>query len=534
MFRNSQLLRRSNQVKNPGEGEDTRPIAILADPYEAESGILVPLLNKFGFHVLEARDGASALELAQRYPAKLVVASVDMPRIEGSLLCQKVRDHNGTNTPFILISPKEALPDKFAGHETFASDYAQRPLNLEEFETRLQGVLRRHATGLDNRPVAPAPAPPPAPVAPQAPPGIATTSRPQWVTSQRSAPIPPPPPNERIIADVKDYNLAVPPIESADTELIDTLLTATYLAEHDVKREGAILYREAFIFISSAIRAAESGSKLALDAGFDIAKRMVHSLQSDKSLMMLSTDRTSPFSFRQHSVNVAIIGTRISQTLRLTPERQVRLCLAGMLHDLGSVKLPKKLISKHTGFTPAERVEMQRRPIYSSELVRGYPGFEWLPNIVLQIYERENGTGYPHGVRSKDICEESKILGVADVFEACIHRRPQRAAMTGYRALEVITSEFDSFGDRTTKAMIRSFSVYPFNELVVLNTGEIGKVIDINSENPLRPVVRIMFSVERFLLDPPRIVDLARNSQLWITAAITPDELPENEGESKR
>jgi len=250
----------------------------------------------------------------------------------------------------------------------------------------------------------------------------------------------------------------------------------------------------------------------------------------DKSLLMLATDRTTVFSFRQHSVNVAIIGTRIAQTLHLSEERQMRVCLAGMLHDLGSVKLPMKLISKLSGFTSGERKQIQKRPEYSAQLVTGYPGFEWLPEIVLQVYERENGTGYPRGLRGRDICEEARILGVADVFEACIHRRPQRPAMTGYRALEVLTSEVDSFGEKTTKAMIRSFSVYPFNEFVVLNTGEIGQVIDINSENPLRPIVSIIYTVEKEPLETPRVVDLARNSQLWITSAISPDDLPKDRG----
>ena len=529
MFRNSQLLRRSSQVKGSEGQPDSRPVAILADPYEAEAGILVPVLNKFGFRVFEARDGAVALELARQHTVSLVIASADMPHISGAQLCQKVREHNGFSTPFILVSPRDASPDKYAGHETFASDYVQRPLNLEEFESRLSAVLRAHRTGVeDAKPVAHTTVSPEiAGSQPQVQQSAAQPTARSFAsarqTTERSAPTPPPPPNERIIADVKELSLAVAPIE---TETIDTILTPTYLEEHDVRVEGAALYKEAFVFLSSAILAAERSEKIAMEAGFDICKRIVRSLLTDKSLMMLSTDRTSSFSFRQHSVNVAIIGSRIAQTLRLPEERQVRLCLAGMLHDLGSVKLPRKLISKHSGFTPAERVEMQRRPIYSAELTTGYPGFEWLPNIVLQVYERENGSGYPHGIRSKDICEEARVLGVSDVFEACIHRRPQRPAMTGYRALEVITAEFDSFGERTTKAMIRSFSVYPSNELVVLNTGETAKVIDINTENPLRPIVRIMYSVERVELPVPRVVDLARNSQLWITSAITPDELP--------
>jgi len=499
MFRNSQLLRRSNQISGIEPTPDSRPNAILADPYEAEAGILVPVLKKFGFRVFAARDGSAALELARQHVTSLVVASADMPYISGAQLCQKVRERHGPSTPFILISPHDALPDRLAVHETFAGDYAVRPLNLEEFESRLTAVLRAHRTGVDERRSDPRPAP------------------------QRLAPIPPPPPNERLIEDVKEVGLAVAPIE---TETIDTLLAPTYLAEHDVTREGAALYKEAFVFLNDAIHAAQRSERIAMGTGYEICQRLCASMASDKSLMMLATDRTSTFSFRQHSVNVAVLGSRIAQTLGLPQERQARLCLAGMLHDLGSVKLPKKLTSKHSGFSSDERKEMQRRPVYSAEFMAGYPGYEWLPGVVLQVYERENGSGYPYGIRSKDICEESRILGVADVFEACIHRRPQRAAMTGYRALEVITSEADSYGERTTKAMIRSFSVYPFNELVVLNTGEIGKVIDISAENPLRPTVRIMYSVERKELASPRVVDMAHNSQFWITSAITPDELP--------
>jgi hypothetical protein len=107
MFRNTQLLRRSSQIgANEGE-QDSRPVAILAHPYEAEAGILVPVLARFGFRVLEARDGAAALDLARRHVTSLVVASTDMPQISGA--------------PFILISS---------------------PLNLAEFESELNGVLQ--------------------------------------------------------------------------------------------------------------------------------------------------------------------------------------------------------------------------------------------------------------------------------------------------------------------------------------------------------------------------------------------------------
>jgi hypothetical protein len=64
MFRNNQLLQRSNQI-GTGDRQDVCPVAILADPYEAEAGILVPVLRKFGLNVLESRDESVALALVR-------------------------------------------------------------------------------------------------------------------------------------------------------------------------------------------------------------------------------------------------------------------------------------------------------------------------------------------------------------------------------------------------------------------------------------------------------------------------------------
>jgi HD-GYP domain-containing protein (c-di-GMP phosphodiesterase class II) len=165
--------------------------------------------------------------------------------------------------------------------------------------------------------------------------------------------------------------------------------------------------------------------------------------------------------------------------------------------------------------------------LYAAHLLSNVPGFEWLPPIVAQVYERENGGGYPRGLKGKEVLEEAKVLGLVDVFEACIHHRPQRRAMTGYQSLEILTAEVKTFLQRITKAMLRSLTVYPLNEYVELNTREIGKVIRINKENPLRPIVSVIFSSNGEPVDQPRVLNLAENSSLWVARAITLDELPQ-------
>jgi HD-GYP domain-containing protein (c-di-GMP phosphodiesterase class II)/CheY-like chemotaxis protein len=507
MFRNTQLLRRSKQVSGTGANEDLRPLAVLADPYEVEASMILPILEKHGFRVLEARDGSTALQFTLHNQVSLVVASLDMPQLSGTQLCQKVRETNGHVIPFVFISPQGAVPDKFAGFETFANDYAQRPLNLEEFELRLNAVLRA-------RQAAP-------PLAQEAPPPSRPPERVQPPSTIRIIPVRhSAAPSEM----VHDSSLEVAPVES---DTIDALLNSRHLEENSVRPQEAALYKEAFEFLKVCVGQLMKGESISILVAQDIANRMVKSVLEHKGLAMLATDRTPAYSFQQHSLNMAVIATRIGETMKLPEDRLARICLAGLVHDMGSVKLPQNLIGKYGGFTPLERVEMQRRPLYSEQLLTGYQGFDWLPRVVGQVYERENGKGYPRGLKGRDICQEAKILGVADTFEACTHRRAQRPAMTGYEAIEIMTSEVDNYSETTTKAMIRSFSVYPLNEFVVLNTGEIGRVIDINPDNPLRPIVRLLYSVQGEELMSARTIDLAQNSQLWITSAITPDELPQ-------
>ena len=123
-----------------------------------------------------------------------------------------------------------------------------------------------------------------------------------------------------------------------------------------------------------------------------------------------------------------------------------------------------------------------------------YPKDDWLIETVEQVYERTNGSGFPVGLEGEQIREEAQILGIVDVFEACIHDRPYRKALTGYQLLEELTrGDTKTFSDHIIKALVRSFSLYPYNEYVRLNTDELGQVVDINPQKLSRPVIKILY-----------------------------------------
>jgi len=541
MFRNSQLLRRSRESVREEQTDSERAVAVLADPNQTEAGMLRAVLEKHDFRVIEASEADAAVDLATRHAARLVVASMDMPKVDGYQLFQRLRQQQGLEgIPFILITPQGAFPDKLIGHETFASDYVQRPVNLAEFENRLNAVMRARAA--ERRPEAATVSETIPRASPRPQKGSAEPS-PAWSeidtmlaefragTPETPDSVPPSSATQKVeIATPAAVAASDAAAERVEAELLGTdfdaeALNREYLAQHEIREETAKLYKEACDFLLTSIVRAERGDGIDIESGHEIAKRTVELLNTEIGLILLATDRTTQFSLVQHSVNVAILGTRIARELDFPDNRLVRLCLAGILHDIGSVKLPKKFLVKLGVFTPAERAEIQRRPTYSAMLLADIRDFEWLPQIVSQVYERENGRGYPRGLKGKDITEEAKVLGLADVFEACIHHRPHRRAMTGYQALEVLTAEVDTFQERIIKAMLRSLSLYPLNEYVELSTGEIAKVIGMSRDNPLRPIVRVMYSNQGERVDQPRILNLARNSSLWIARALTADEL---------
>ncbi|MBI2821466.1 MAG: HD domain-containing protein [Acidobacteria bacterium] len=287
------------------------------------------------------------------------------------------------------------------------------------------------------------------------------------------------------------------------------------------------LYEEATTFTLASIRRATEAKPVDAARGVDIVRRMIHLLGTDNGLLLLATDRLCEFSLTQSSVNVAIIACHIARTLGLPEERILRVGLAGLLHDVGVVKLPKNLVHRSMTLTDAERTTLEQTPLYSAQILSNLPrAFEWLPTLVSAVHQGESGETLSQGMRQRRLSEEGHILRISVVFEACIHKRPNREAMTGYRTLEELLNRSRTFPDRITKGMIQAFSIYPFNEFVVLNTGEIGQVIDVNRENPMRPTVKLLYTVEGEPFYELKIVNLAQNSSIHVQRAITWRELP--------
>jgi HD-GYP domain-containing protein (c-di-GMP phosphodiesterase class II) len=140
-----------------------------------------------------------------------------------------------------------------------------------------------------------------------------------------------------------------------------------------------------------------------------------------------------------HQNRVASLSYGIAYNIFLkSHESAEALYLAGLIHDIGKVAVPIEILSKPTDITDLEMNIIQTHSQVGYDILKNID-FPWpIAQTVLQHHERLNGSGYPKGLRGKDIMMEARILGVADVVEAICYPRSYRSALTIEQAMEEI------------------------------------------------------------------------------------------------
>jgi len=283
------------------------------------------------------------------------------------------------------------------------------------------------------------------------------------------------------------------------------------------------LAQEGQAFVLESICRVGEGQLPDIEEGERLVKLMIDSIGDKSDLLLLATDRRQEFTVSNHCVNVAILGLRIAQELKCNLQEQITVGLAALLHE----------VVVEDGQVTADKLQ---RPVCSARILnRLGPKYVGLVETVAQVFERENGSGFPLGLIGTDIREEAKILGAVDAFEAFVNHRPDCKASTGYQFFYQLTTDTaKSFPDHIVKAFLESFSIYPYNEYVILSTGEMGKVVEINQKLSSRPVVKVLFNSESRLLEEPVEIDLAQHSPISILRAITHDRLPSQDSRTGR
>jgi HD-GYP domain-containing protein (c-di-GMP phosphodiesterase class II) len=229
----------------------------------------------------------------------------------------------------------------------------------------------------------------------------------------------------------------------------------------------------------------------------------------------------------RHPLNVTIYALKLASALDYPLIKLQELALAGMLYDIGLTAVPEAVLSKSGPLSEYERSLIKRHPINSFETLQGLgPNWQWLADVALQHHEREDGTGYPHGLKGDQIHEYAKIIRICEIYEAMVHGRPYRREVAPFAAVsEIVQRERGVSSQEILRAFINGISPYPVGSWVCLSSKETGRVIATNKTTPLRPVLEVLYDASGEKLPQPKLIDLSKDTLLHITSCAI-----ENEG----
>jgi HD-GYP domain-containing protein (c-di-GMP phosphodiesterase class II) len=254
------------------------------------------------------------------------------------------------------------------------------------------------------------------------------------------------------------------------------------------------------VFIST-----KTNDRNALDKSFGESKKLVDDMINDivnnKTLMvnMVDLKMFNDYTFC-HSVNVAVLSIVMGLAMDYSYNNLYKLGLGALLHDVGKVFIPKEILDKPDKLTNEEFSVIKKHPqIGYDYLVRNCV----LPidsyTVVLQHHERYNGSGYPNCLVGSKTSMNSKIIAIADVYDAMVSDRPYRKGLPPSEVMEyIVCQSSEIFDPEVVKVFYKKIALYPVGTIVELSNGEKCIVLENFESYANRPRVRIIYGDNDF------------------------------------
>lgn len=195
-----------------------------------------------------------------------------------------------------------------------------------------------------------------------------------------------------------------------------------------------------------------------------------------------------------HSVNVAVLAGVIALGLKLPEKDIASIVLAGLLHDIGKLSIPSEIINKPSRLTPEEYAIIKNHAIYSYEKIKERVDISaQVKQAILYHHENLDGSGYPNGVTSSSLSLYTRILHVADVYDALVSKRSYKEPYSPYEAVEYLMGGCGSMFDQSIVTTFTKFvPIYPKGTEITLSDGRAAIIFDNTGARNLRPIVRLV------------------------------------------
>lgn len=264
---------------------------------------------------------------------------------------------------------------------------------------------------------------------------------------------------------------------------------------HDIKKdEFKENYKEKVSDIKDIFKSVLNGEKIDLEKVSTISDNIFESADDIyTSIESISELKDFDDYTYIHSINVSLYSMLIAKWLNLDDNTTRDLVKSAILHDIGKAKVPDMILNKPGELTEEEFIVMKNHPQYGYDLCKDMSDInENIKQGILSHHEKMDGSGYPNGLKGDEISLFPRIIAICDIYDAITSKRVYKNKITPFETFE----EMRKIGyDKLDLDIMLTF----FNNIgnlyvglnVEMNTGEIGEIIYIPSQNMSKPLIKI-------------------------------------------
>ena len=216
------------------------------------------------------------------------------------------------------------------------------------------------------------------------------------------------------------------------------------------------------------------------------------------------------YTYTTHSINVSFYAMLIGKWMKLPSGDIKKLATAGLLHDIGKIRIPSRILNKPEKLLPCEFEVVKKHPILGYDLLNDAGTFDKdVMTAVLFHHEREDGSGYPYNMKGDEIDIYSKIISAADVYEAITSNRVYKRKYTPFDAFKIFLHEcINTFDVNVVNTFLNNLAAFYTGSKVMLSSGTVGEVAFIPPDDISKPVIKVRGA----------FYDLSRDNSLQIVA----------------
>ena len=211
-----------------------------------------------------------------------------------------------------------------------------------------------------------------------------------------------------------------------------------------------------------------------------------------------------------HSINVSLYSMMIAKWLKLPKAKIKEVVQAGLMHDIGKIEIPLDILNKSSRLLPEEFSQIKKHSTYGYDIISSLQDVsESIKLGILMHHEREDGSGYPLGIKGRSINLCSKIIAIADVFDAMTSDRVYKKKTSPFEAIKEFQMHMiNLFDTKTMLVFLKNIAGYYVGLNVIMSNGETGEVVYINPHDISNPIIRIN----------SEIIDLSMEKELKIVS----------------